>query len=85
MESTTTGTSKPPMAIPVCISPRAVARLRSNQFTTAVVRAMKPARLEPTAMTKKVSRKVAGELIWLKSIRPMAKITIPTRITARGP
>ena len=59
--TTSTGTSSPPTARPVDINPSAVARRRSNHFTTAVVSVMNPARLAPTEMMKNEIRNTAGE------------------------
>ena len=79
------GISSPPTAIPVDIRPRAVARRRSNHFTTAIVRVMKPASPAPSEMTKNDSTNISGELIRLNQKKPSAMITRPICITRRGP
>jgi hypothetical protein len=64
---------------------RASERRRRNQVTMATLIGRYPPRLVPTAIMKKVRKKPTAPSIRLKSRKPAAKMTIPTRMSARGP
>ena len=74
----------PPIAMPDELIASASARRRRNHPTIAFASGC-PLRLEPTATTKNAPKNVTGDRIWESSTNPVPKISIPARMTARGP
>ena len=85
MASTVSRTSTPPTAKPPVRKLMAVARMRSNQLTTATMSERKPPRLSPTAITTSAPKKCAGVSMRLKRTSPPPNSSSPMRMMARGP
>ena len=85
MAQATTGAMIAPPAKPIEVTDMARARLRMNQWASAVLMVRKLARLVPTAMTVRAAKRCQSSCICPSRMSPMPNRSVPARMSGRGP